>query len=145
VRTTECAPAPPPAPPHTASLSGSAPAHVGLPWKAGRFSGQDGVLQPDRTLRCPNEIETGKDTHSQWRDRRMKAPCCSLWKPHSPLSPTISWLLMRRWSLRCLRQSLSTPGRSGMPAGFFPIRSRFQRTRSCSRTINAEKPMAACA
>jgi hypothetical protein len=72
------------------------------------------------------EIETGKDTHSQWKDRRVKVPCCSLWKAHSPRSPTIPWLLIQRWSLRCLRQSLSTPGRSGMPAGFFPIRSRFE-------------------
>jgi hypothetical protein len=26
---------------------------VGLPWKAGRFSGQDFALQPDGTLQCP--------------------------------------------------------------------------------------------
>ena len=53
VRTTEFAPALPPASPHTAPASGSAPPHVGLPWKAGRFSGQDFTLQPDGTLRCP--------------------------------------------------------------------------------------------
>jgi hypothetical protein len=58
VRTTEFAPAiPPPSltPPHTAPPSGYAPPQVGLPWKAGRISGQDFVLQPDGTLRCPND------------------------------------------------------------------------------------------
>jgi hypothetical protein len=53
VRTTEFAPALPPPSPHTAPLSGYAPPHVGLPWKAGRFSGQAFALQPDGTLRCP--------------------------------------------------------------------------------------------
>jgi hypothetical protein len=52
VRTTEFAPALPPAP-HAAPASGYAPPQVGLPWKAGRFSGQDFALQPDGTLRCP--------------------------------------------------------------------------------------------
>jgi hypothetical protein len=52
VRTTEFAPALPPASPHTAPPSGYAPPHMGLPWKAGRFSGQDFALQPDGTLRC---------------------------------------------------------------------------------------------
>ncbi len=53
IRTTEFAPAIPPPPPHTVPLSGYAPPHVGLSWKAGRFSGQDFALQPDGTLRCP--------------------------------------------------------------------------------------------
>jgi hypothetical protein len=53
VRTTEFAPAPAPALPYTAPPSGYAPAQVGLPWKAGLFSGQDFALQPDGTLRCP--------------------------------------------------------------------------------------------
>jgi hypothetical protein len=51
VRTTEFAPALPPPPPHTVPPSGYAPSHVGLPWKAGRFSGQDFPLQPDGTPR----------------------------------------------------------------------------------------------
>src|SRR5260221_518447 len=53
VRTTEFAPTIPPPAPHTAPPSGYAPPHVGLAWKAGRFSGQDFALQPDGTLRCP--------------------------------------------------------------------------------------------
>jgi hypothetical protein len=53
VRTTEFAPAIPPPSPHTAPSSGYASPQVGLPWKAGRFSGQDFALQPDGTLRCP--------------------------------------------------------------------------------------------
>jgi hypothetical protein len=56
VRTTEFAPAipsPSPTPPHTTPPSGYTPPQVGLPWKAGRFSGQDFALQPDGTLQCP--------------------------------------------------------------------------------------------
>jgi hypothetical protein len=41
------------APAYTAPSSGYALPQVGLPWKAGRFSGQDFPLQPDGTLRCP--------------------------------------------------------------------------------------------
>jgi hypothetical protein len=55
VRTTEFAPALPSGSPHTAPASGYAPPQVGLPWKAGRFSGQDFALQADGTLRCPAE------------------------------------------------------------------------------------------
>ncbi len=53
VRTIEFAPALSPPSPHTAPPSGYAPPHVGLSWKAGRFSGQDFAPQPDGTLRCP--------------------------------------------------------------------------------------------
>src|SRR5258708_30298854 len=42
-----------PTPPHTAPASGYASPQVGWPWKTGRFSGQDFLLQPDGTLRCP--------------------------------------------------------------------------------------------
>src|SRR6266581_2400156 len=57
VRTTEFAPALPPAlkEAHTQAppVQGYGPAVVGQPWKADRFSGQDFPLQPDGTLRCP--------------------------------------------------------------------------------------------
>jgi hypothetical protein len=53
LRTTEFAPPALPAPPHAPPASGYAPPQVGLPWKAGRFSGHDFSLQPDGTLRCP--------------------------------------------------------------------------------------------
>ena len=56
VRTTEFAPALPPAQKevHTqAPVQGYGSAEVALPWKAGRFSGQDFPLQSDGTLRCP--------------------------------------------------------------------------------------------
>jgi hypothetical protein len=56
VRTTEFAPALVPTQKESSSASpsqGYAPAVVALPWKTGRFSGQDFVLQPDGTLRCP--------------------------------------------------------------------------------------------
>jgi hypothetical protein len=53
IRMTEFAPALPSPSRNTAPLAGYAPPQVGLPWKAGRFSGQDFALQPDGTLRCP--------------------------------------------------------------------------------------------
>ena len=53
IRTTEFAPAALPVQAHTVPSSGYAPPHVGSPWKAGRFSGQDFTFQPDGTLRCP--------------------------------------------------------------------------------------------
>ena len=59
VRTTAFAPAlPPTRPPEQevhaqAPAQGYGPAVVALPWKAGRFSGQDFAFQPDGTLRCP--------------------------------------------------------------------------------------------
>ncbi|GAC1645595.1 MAG: hypothetical protein NVS4B9_37650 [Ktedonobacteraceae bacterium] len=57
VRTTEFAPALPPTRTQETHALGPAqgygPAVVALPWKAGRFSGQDFPLQPDGTLRCP--------------------------------------------------------------------------------------------
>jgi hypothetical protein len=66
IRTTEFAPALPPPLPYTAPPSGYAPPHVGLPWKAGRFSGQDFALQPDGTLRCPADQKLS--AHEQRRE-----------------------------------------------------------------------------
>src|SRR5229473_317020 len=53
MRTTEFAPALPPAKEHAAPASGYAPAEVALPFKQGHFAGRDFALQPDGTLRCP--------------------------------------------------------------------------------------------
>jgi hypothetical protein len=53
VRTTEFAPALAPAKDAVAPTSGYASAEVALPFKQGRISGRDFVLQPDGTLRCP--------------------------------------------------------------------------------------------
>jgi hypothetical protein len=53
IRTTEFAPTLPLAQEPAAPLAGYAPAEVVLPFKQGRFSGRDFVLQPDGTLRCP--------------------------------------------------------------------------------------------
>src|SRR5215467_7369961 len=53
IRTTEFAPAiplaplAPPLPPHAPLPSGYASPHIGVLWKAGRFSGQDFPLQSD--------------------------------------------------------------------------------------------------
>jgi hypothetical protein len=52
-RTTEFAPAPGAKERHSPS-SGYGPPTIAAPWKAGRLSGRDFVLQPDGTLRCPS-------------------------------------------------------------------------------------------
>src|SRR5260370_1351888 len=53
VRTTEFARAVPEAQAQQVPVQGYEKPSVALPWKAGRFSGQDFALQPDGTLRCP--------------------------------------------------------------------------------------------
>jgi hypothetical protein len=57
VRTTEFAPALPCVQVQqtlsTSPAQGYGPPNLALPWKAGRFSGQDFHFQPDGTLRCP--------------------------------------------------------------------------------------------
>ncbi len=53
MRTTEFAPATPEAKEQQAPSSGYGPPTLAAPWKAGRLSGRDFVLQPDGTLRCP--------------------------------------------------------------------------------------------
>ena len=72
VRTTEFAPALPPPSPHTAPPSGYAPPHVGLLWKAGRFSGQDFALQPDGTLRCPADQKLIPHEQRREADRSLR-------------------------------------------------------------------------
>ena len=53
LRTTEFAPAIPQAKEQQAPASGYGKPSIAAPWKAGRLSGRDFVLQPDGTLRCP--------------------------------------------------------------------------------------------
>lgn len=53
MRTTEFAPATPKAKEQQAPSAGFGPPPLAAPWKAGRLSGRDFVLQPDGTLRCP--------------------------------------------------------------------------------------------
>jgi len=53
VRTTEFAPALLEQASSPSPAQGYGPVAEALPWKAGRFSGPDFVLQPDGTLRCP--------------------------------------------------------------------------------------------
>src|SRR5256714_820596 len=137
VRTTEFAPAipppppPPPLPPHTAPPSGYAPSHVGLPWKAGRFSGQAFALQPDGTLRCqasqkllPHEhrreadgslrVVYGASIHScrpcplreqcQWNGSATAKPRQVSMLLH-PLQVSSAPLLWRDWSRRVHRRA----------------------------------------
>jgi len=72
LRTTEFAPALSPPSPHTAPASGYAPPQVGLPWKAGRFSGQDFALQPDGTLRCPADQQLLPHEHRREADGSLR-------------------------------------------------------------------------
>ncbi|HJT55369.1 MAG TPA: hypothetical protein VJ761_02650, partial [Ktedonobacteraceae bacterium] len=75
VRTTEFAPALPPAsaiPAHIAPPSGYAFPQVGLPWKTGRFSGQDFTLQPDGTLRCPADQKLIPHEHRREADGSLR-------------------------------------------------------------------------
>jgi hypothetical protein len=72
VRTTEFAPALPPPSPHAAPVSGYAPPEVGLPWKAGRFSGQAFALQPDGTLRCPADQKLLPHEHRREADGSLR-------------------------------------------------------------------------
>ena len=72
VRTTEFAPALPPAPPRTAPASGYAPPEVGAGWKAGRFAGQDFALQPDGTLRCPADQQLTPHEHRREADGSLR-------------------------------------------------------------------------
>ncbi len=53
IRTTEFAPAAPEAKEQQVPSSGYGPPTIAAPWKAGRLSGRDFVLQSDGTLRCP--------------------------------------------------------------------------------------------
>ena len=72
VRTTEFASALPPPAPHADPASGYAPPQVGLPWKAGRFSGQDFALQPDGTLRCPADQQLLPHEHRREADGSLR-------------------------------------------------------------------------
>jgi hypothetical protein len=72
LRTTEFAPALPPPTPHAAPASGYAPPQGGLPWKAGRFSGQDFALQPDGTLRCPADQRLLPHEHRREADGSLR-------------------------------------------------------------------------
>jgi hypothetical protein len=82
IRTTEFSPALPPSS-HTTPPSGYAPPQVGLPWKDGRFSGQDFALQPDGTLRCQARqqlIPQEQPRRSQWE------PAHGAWSQYPQLS-----------------------------------------------------------
>jgi hypothetical protein len=83
VRTTEFAPALPSPSLRTAPPAGYAPPQVGLPWKAGRFSGQDFALQPDGTLRCPADQKL--IPHEQRVIRRWE-PARRVWSQYPQLS-----------------------------------------------------------
>src|SRR2546430_3885939 len=131
VRTTEFAPALPPPSPHAAPASGYAPPEVGLPWKAGRFSGQAFALQPDGTLRCqaaqkllPHEhrreadgslrVVYGASIHScrpcplreqcQWNGSATAKPRQVSMLLH-PLQVSSAPLLWRDWSRRVHRRA----------------------------------------
>ncbi|HEX9131343.1 MAG TPA: hypothetical protein VF844_03530 [Ktedonobacteraceae bacterium] len=83
LRTTEFAPALSDLPAGQAPSQGYESPVIGGAWKAGRFSGQDFLLQPDGTLRCPagsvllHPLVVGS-APLQWRDwsRRYHRRAC---------------------------------------------------------------------
>jgi hypothetical protein len=66
LRTTEFAPPVKESTVEQVPVQGYGTPSVALPWKTGRFSGQDFVLQPDGTLRCPANQEL--HAHEQRRE-----------------------------------------------------------------------------
>jgi hypothetical protein len=72
LRTTEFAAAVPSAPEKTAPTSGYGPLQRALPWKRGRFSGQDFTPQPDGTLRCPAGESLSPQERRQERDGSLR-------------------------------------------------------------------------
>jgi len=107
VRTTEFASALPSAhkqTPTQAPVQGDGKASVALPWKAGRFAGQDFALQPDGALRCP----AGQTlvAHEQRRARRWE-PARGVRSQH-PQLPSLS--LARTGSMEWQRSRQAAPG-----------------------------------
>jgi len=135
VRTTEFAPALPPPPAEVAASAspaqGYAPPAAAQPWKQGRFSGRDFVLQPDGTLRCPAGQKLSAHEHRREADGSLRVvyaasirSCrpCSLreqcqWqgrataKPRQvsvllpPLAVAAAPVLWRDWSRRIQRRA----------------------------------------
>jgi len=72
LRTTEFQEALLPAQDRAVPASGYAPAEVALPFKQGRFSGRDFVLQPDGLLRCPNGQALSATEHRTEADGSLR-------------------------------------------------------------------------
>jgi len=72
VRTTEFAPAFLSVRDRVDLTSGYAPVEVALPFKQGRFSGRDFVLQPDGTLRCPTGQSLSATEHRTEADGSLR-------------------------------------------------------------------------
>jgi hypothetical protein len=131
LRTTEFAATPPQGQTDTAPALGYACSQVALPWKRGRFSGRDFVLQPDGTLRCqadkalhPTEQRREADgslrvlyaaritdcrpcplrEHCQWRGSHTTRPRRVSLLLH-PLSVGPAPLLWHDWSRRAHRRA----------------------------------------
>lgn len=74
-RITQFAPAiadPPESEAKRAPVRGYGAPTVALPWKAGRFSGQDFTLQPDGTLRCPANQKLRAHEHRREADGSLR-------------------------------------------------------------------------
>jgi len=121
----------PSAPAKTIPTSGYGPLKRALPWKAGRFSGQDFTPQPDGTLRCPAGASLSPQERRPERDgslrvvyaasirscrpRPLREQCqwqgCATKKPRQvsmllhPLTVGPAPLLWRDWSRRQPRRA----------------------------------------
>jgi hypothetical protein len=144
LRTTEFAPAKPEAneeaTPAQAGASGYGPSQRALPWKVGRFSGQDFALQADGTLRCPagaslfpqeRRKEAAGSLRIVYEARIADCRCCQLreqcqWHGKAAKHP-------RRVSV------LLHPSRVGSAALFWRDWSRRQHRRACLQLLHRQR------
>jgi len=141
IRITEFAPALPPPSPHTAPPSGYALPHVGLPWKAGRFSDQDFALQADGTLRCPADQRLS--AHEQRREAdgslrvvygasiRSCRPC--------PLREQCQWQGSATAKPRQVSVRLASPQSWGGSPAASHDRGRRQHRRACVLLLHGQR------
>ncbi len=103
VRTTEFAPALAPAQKETPSASpaqGHGPAAMAMPWKTGRFSGQDFALQPDGTLHCPAGQTLSVHERRREADGSLRVVYAASIRSCRPCSLREQWRVRRAVPLR---------------------------------------------
>jgi hypothetical protein len=145
VRTPEFAPALPPA--HTEATDspspsqGYGPAAVALPWKAGRFSGQDFALQADGTLRCRAGQALVARRSAQRSRREPARGLCGQHPQLSPLSPagTVSMAGQRHRQAAPGERALASPRRRFRAPARGADWSRRQHRRVCKQLLRSQR------
>lgn len=157
VRTTELAPALPSVPAEAAAppipAQGYGPAEVALPWKRGRFSGHDFVLQPNGTLRCPAKQKLSAHERRREADESLRVvygastrscrPCllreqCQ-WQGRATAKPRqVSVRLASSRGSRCLRPlARLEPSEAAASLPAPSARSAGERSRWCRAALPA--------